>query len=102
MIRWAPVTLLAFFLATPLSRAQSPAPVLAAPPNIQYPPIARAAHVSGDVTVTFATSADGPTSSVQVVSGPPMLVGAVADRIKHWTFKTPLPLNSQTYFEAKY
>ena len=102
MIRWVPLTLLALALTAPLSRAQSAAPILTAPPNIQYPPIAKAAHVSGDVTVTFAINPDGTTTSVQVVSGPPMLVGAVADRIKHWTFKTPLPLNSQTYFEAKY
>jgi TonB family protein len=102
MIRWVPLTLLAFALTVPLSRAQSAAPILTAPPNIVYPPIAKAAHVSGDVTVTFAINPDGTTTSVQAVSGPPMLIGAVVDRIKHWTFKTPLPLNSQTYFEAKY
>ncbi len=103
MIRCVPLALLvASFLTAPLSRAQSPAPVLTAAPNIQYPPIARAAHVSGDVTVTFAINPDGTTTSVQPVSGQPMLLNPTVDRIKHWTFRTPLPLNAQTYFEAKY
>ena len=77
-------------------------PVLAVPPGVYYPPIARAAHVSGDVTVTFAINPDGTTTSVQLVSGTPMLVGSVFENIKKWRFKTPLPLNAQTYFEAKY
>jgi TonB family protein len=90
-------------LATTPSLAQlSTAPVLAAPPNVNYPPIAKAAHVSGDVTVTFAINPDGTTTSVQIVSGPEMLRPAVAEPIKKWHFKTPLPLNAQTYFEAKY
>jgi TonB family protein len=76
--------------------------VLAGPPNVNYPPIAKAAHVSGDVTVTFAINPDGTTTSVQLVSGPPMLAAAVVDPIKKWRFKTPLTLATQTYFEAKY
>ncbi len=94
-------TLLLALLAMP-ALAQSTAPVLAAPPNVNYPPIAKAAHISGDVTITFAINPDGTTTSVQLVSGPPMLAGAVVEPIKKWHFKTPLPLNAQTYFEAKY
>jgi TonB family protein len=95
------ILLLSALLAAP-ALAQSTAPVLAGPPNVNYPPIAKAAHVSGDVIVTFAINPDGTTTSVQLVSGPPMLAGAVVEPIKKWHFKTPLPLNAQTYFEAKY
>jgi TonB family protein len=95
-------TLLLALLTTPALAQFSTAPVLAGPPNVNYPPIAKAAHVSGDVTVTFAINPDGTTTSVQLVSGPPMLAGAVVDPIKKWRFKTPIPLNAQTYFEAKY
>jgi TonB family protein len=96
------LTLLLLTAAAPTLAQFSTAPVLTAPPNVNYPPIAKAAHVSGDVTVTFAINPDGTTTSVQVVSGPEMLRDAVAEPIRHWRFKTPLPLNAQTYFEAKY
>jgi TonB family protein len=94
--------MLLLLAAAPALAQFSTAPVLTAPPNVNYPPIAKAAHVSGDVTVTFAINPDGATTSVQTVSGPEMLRNAVAEPIKHWHFKTPLPLNAQTYFEAKY
>jgi TonB family protein len=102
MPRGLTTLLLALLATTPVLAQFSTAPVLAGPPNVNYPPIAKAAHVSGDVTVTFAINPDGTTNSVQIVSGPEMLRGAVAEPIKKWRFKTPLPLNAQTYFEAKY
>lgn len=97
MPRWP----LALLLTALTAHAQT-APVLAAPPDITYPPIARAAHISGDVVVTFAINPDGTTTAVSPVSGPPMLLTPTVTRIQHWTFKTPLPLNAQTYFEAHY
>jgi len=102
MPRGLTILLLFTLLTTPALSQFPTAPVLAAPPNVNYPPIAKAAHVSGDVTVTFAINPDGTTTAVQLVSGPPMLAGAVVEPIKKWHFKTPLPLNAQTYFEAKY
>src|SRR5580693_7037202 len=77
-------------------------PVLMEQPVIVYPPIAKAAHVTGEVVVRFAIESDGTTSSVQVISGPVMLQGAVADRIKDWRFKTPLPIGAEREFEAVY
>jgi TonB family protein len=102
MPRGLTTLLLSALLSTPALAQFSTSPVLTAPPNVNYPPIAKAAHVSADVTVTFAINPDGTTTAIQVVSGPPMLVGAVVEPIKKWQFKTPLPLNAQTYFEAKY
>jgi len=91
------------FTAPAHGRAQFAAPpVLAAPPNVFYPPIAKVAHISGDVTVTFSINPDGTTTSVQAVSGPPMLAYATVNAIKQWRFKTPLPLNTPTDFEARY
>jgi TonB family protein len=78
------------------------APVLVEQPVIVYPPIAKAAHVTGKVVVRFSIESDGTTSSVQVISGPVTLQGAVADRIKNWKFKTPLPMGAGREFEAVY
>lgn len=80
----------------------SNAPVLVTPPNVQYPPIARAAHVQGEVVVSFSIDSEGRTVSVQTQSGPLMLRGAVEGQIRQWRFKTPLPMNAQQDFEATY
>ena len=78
------------------------APVLTSPPQVQYPPIARAAHVEGEVVVRFSIDSAGNTVSVETVSGPMMLRGAVEGQIKQWQFKTPLPAGAQENFEARY
>ena len=88
-------------LASVAASAQS-VPILVSPPGILYPPIAKAAHVSGDVTVTFSINPDGTTTAVDGVSGPVMLRNTVAERIQHWIFRTPLPIGSSVDFEAKY
>jgi TonB family protein len=59
--------------------------VLASPQPI-YPPIARAAHVSGSVVVRLLVSSDGTVTSATLVSGPEMLRAATLDAAKHWTF----------------
>jgi uncharacterized protein len=83
--------------------AQSSAgPVLTVPANIQYPPIAKAAHVQGEVVVDFSIDAEGNTVSVQTLAGPAMLRGAVEGQIRQWHFKTPLPIGAQDNFGATY
>jgi TonB family protein len=77
-------------------------PVLVEKPAVAYPPIAKAAHVTGDVVVRFSIKDDGRTSSIEVISGALMLRSAVADKIKDWRFEVPLPLNAQRDFEAVY
>jgi TonB family protein len=103
----APLSSLAALLAVLLSaatvRAQfgsPPVPVSFADPV--YPPIARAAHVSGEVVVHFSIEDDGSTSQVQLVSGPPMLEGTARDAVKRWRFHIPLPIGAQRDFEARF
>jgi TonB family protein len=52
-----------------------------------YPPIAMAAHVSGDVTLSVLVDASGAVHTIRVASGPPMLQQASVDAAKKWTFK---------------
>lgn len=52
----------------------------------KYPPIARAAHITGDVQLALESAADGTIKSVKVVSGHPMLKDAALNTIKTWKF----------------
>lgn len=70
--------------------------------DVRYPPIARAAHVSGDVEVRFRLEPDGSTSNIQEVSGPLMLSHALASFIASWRFQTPLPLNADRNWTANF
>ena len=85
-----------------LSAQVAAGPVLTTSPRIHYPPIARAAHVEGDVVVRFSIDSDGRTTSVQTLSGPSMLRPSVEGQIKEWRFRVPLPPNAQSDFEAVY
>jgi hypothetical protein len=53
--------------------ATDPGPVIAELSPPYYPPIARAAHVSGEVVVALAFQIDGSVASATVVRGPMML-----------------------------
>jgi TonB family protein len=57
-----------------------------------YPPIARAAGVSGEVVLHAIIGEDGMMKSLTVVSGPPMLQGAALEAVKDWTYR-PFLLN---------
>ena len=52
-----------------------------------YPPIAKAARVSGTVVVQIEVNGDGTVAGTKVISGPPMLLQASLDSVKPWTFK---------------
>jgi TonB family protein len=52
-----------------------------------YPPIAKAARVTGTVVINVAIGTTGNVKSMKVVSGPPMLQQAAIDCVKQWTFK---------------
>ena len=52
-----------------------------------YPPIAQAARVTGTVVVQIEVSPEGKVTATKVLSGPPMLLQAALDCVKHWTFK---------------
>ena len=53
----------------------------------QDPPIARAAHLTGDVTVRVVVGPDGLPKQVVPVNGPAMLQGAAIEAAKKWHFK---------------
>lgn len=59
-----------------------------------YPPIARAAHVSGTVVLEATIGKDGTIENVRVVSGPVMLQGAAVDAVRTWVYR-PYLLNGQ-------
>ncbi len=56
------------------------------------PPLARQAHLSGKVVVDMTVMEDGKVEKVDVVSGNPILAGAVANATKQWMF-TPFQSN---------
>jgi hypothetical protein len=76
--------------------AQAPNdPVLKSYDPLVYPPIARAARVSGRVTIEFQLNGKGETVSVTATDGPAMLRGSAENFVKSWKFDlgntTPAP-----------
>jgi len=71
-----------------------------------YPPIARIAHVSGQVVLSAIIATDGSIQSLHVVSGPPLLVGAAADAVRQWRYKPTLldrePVEVQTLITVNF
>jgi len=49
-----------------------------------YPPIAKAAHVQGQVQMTAHFASDGSVQSVEIISGPQMLQNAATAYVKTW------------------
>jgi protein TonB len=62
--------------------------------NPTYPPIARAAHVSGTVVLHAIISKAGTITNLQVVSGPEMLRASAVDAVRTWRYK-PYILNGE-------
>jgi periplasmic protein TonB len=56
-------------------------------PHATYPPIAKAAHVTGVVTVAVEIGLDGHVTQAWVLAGPEMLRTASADAARKWVFK---------------
>jgi len=59
-----------------------------------YPPIAKAAHVSGTVVLHALISKTGTIENLTVVSGPEMLRAAALDAVRSWRYK-PYLLNGE-------
>lgn len=78
-------------LACGFLSAQSvpPEPILKSAGQRNYPPLARAAHIEGEVRLEFVLKHDGDPSSVTVISGHPMLVPATVATVKTWKFEFP-------------
>jgi protein TonB len=59
-----------------------------------YPPIAKAARVSGTVVLQATISKTGTIENLRVVSGPAMLQQAALDAVKSWRYR-PYLLNNE-------
>lgn len=88
--------LLALF-ATTFGVCQAQTVVPDSLPKLEYPPIARAAHVQGDVVVSFRQTPEGGTVDVTPVSGPAMLRGTAVENVKAWHFEPKAELAAQGY-----
>jgi TonB family protein len=55
-----------------------------------YPPIAKAAHISGQVKLRIEIGIDGHITNTKVLSGPPMLVGSAQECVKQWLYEPVL------------
>jgi protein TonB len=52
-----------------------------------YPPIAKAARISGTVELAATIGKDGTIQNLHVVSGPPMLQQSALDAVRRWRYK---------------
>lgn len=52
-----------------------------------YPSQARSEHIQGDVRLRVRVAADGTVEDVNLVSGPPQLVGAAIAAVKQWRYR---------------
>jgi protein TonB len=59
-----------------------------------YPPIAKAARVSGTVVLQATISKTGSIENLHVVNGPAMLQQAAMDAVRTWRYK-PYLLNNE-------
>jgi len=55
-----------------------------------YPPLARAARISGVVRLIGTIAKDGTIQNLQLVSGHPMLAQAAMDAVREWIYKPTL------------
>jgi TonB family protein len=52
-----------------------------------YPSQAKSQHIQGDVRLQVRVSQDGTVQDVNLVSGPPQLVGAAIAAVKQWKYQ---------------
>jgi TonB family protein len=55
-----------------------------------YPPLARAAGITGTVTLHAIIARDGSVSQLEYVSGPPLLMKPTMDAVAQWRYKPTL------------
>ena len=60
----------------------------------QYPPIARAAHISGVVHLHAIIGKDGTVRELQIVDGNPLLAQAAKAAVQNWRYR-PTRLNGE-------
>ena len=55
-----------------------------------YPPIARAARISGVVRLIGTIGKDGAIQNLEIVSGHPLLARAALEAVRQWVYKPTL------------
>jgi periplasmic protein TonB len=73
-------------------RIRPPKAITQVRPN--YPPLARQAHIQGQVQIDAILDGQGNVIDMKVVSGPPLLYQAALDALKKWKYE-PTYLNDQ-------
>lgn len=63
-------------------------------PEPAYPPIAKAAHIQGDVLLDVTISKSGAIENIRVVSGQPLLVTNAVSVVRSWRYR-PYLLNGE-------
>lgn len=86
---------LCFFAGSAQCQAE-PEPILRSYLMPTYPSIAATAHVEGNVSASFVLDAAGTVTSVEILSGPPLLQRATEDNIRSWKF-VPATAKSATH-----
>jgi TonB family protein len=65
-----------------------------------YPPIARAAHVSGDVVLSLFVLKSGDVKDLNVLSGPALLQQTAKDAVGQWRFRPYIVQGMPTDFKT--
>jgi len=71
-------------------RVRMPKAIVQRPP--EYPPLARQAHIQGEVRIDAVLDEQGNVIQMQIVSGPAVLQQAALDALSHWKYE-PTYLN---------
>jgi len=71
-------------------RVRPPRAIVQVPP--EYPPLARQAHVQGQVQIDAVLDERGNVVEMRVVSGPPLLYPAAVEALRRWRYE-PVYLN---------
>lgn len=72
----------------------------------EYPPLARAAHMSGVVVLHAIIARDGTVRDLQLVSGNPLFAPAVRAAVREWRYRPTLlnnqPVEVETYITVRF
>ena len=91
------LSLLLALLATTFGICQAQTVLPDSLPELKYPPIARVAHIQGDVVVSFRQTPEGRTVDVTPLSGHPMLQGIAVENVKAWHLEPKAELVGPAY-----
>jgi TonB family protein len=69
--------------------------------SLDYPKIARAARVSGEVVVRLKINANGDVESVETLSGAPILAEEAVRNARKWAFEPGKPTSIEVTYEFR-